>query len=565
MILSLELHLLIHLPRLGCLTLTLTLQVPGQDAADDGWDDDDGLMADLMEMQREPLLADYFATWKCNQVDAKPVAEGDEGEERVEEDGIDSRQRVQRYGRGDIERWEGEKGCRMELRSAFSKTNSMFRSKTMGSMANRGELKFMEPYYEPATRYEGMPSYMTVDTSEHSEATVAGWADAVTSRIGSYDIKTNALEGAGLNTYNMKHYNMTHSPREFPLKIGQWVKVAKASAKKSKRAAAGKSSSLFSKFLAWASRTYPDDPTYYATTPLLLAVRMCRLECVDMLLKLDTGALNAADGWGCRPIDYAMYLYSKDKPNPSFNYLVDLLLAQGPEVNPRRPPTFEDEPKKAKKSKSWFVDQAIMYPMVLAVLCNDKERVAHLVTRLGANADLPRIFLPNVCAYQQGLFENLPVKRTLSCVLPLQLATILKNFDMVKLLLQLGADPNSVGVPKDAAKQTPSSEKLVSDMTKTAEMVDEAPSGFDAIVGAVKMMKDMAVDMIRPHAWATAMHFAARGNASDITILLIKNGALMGGVPINPVCKRKTPLVEAMAYGRKNMTVSKTEHAQEVC
>lgn len=78
---------------------------------------------------------------------------------------------------------------------------------------------------------------------------------------------------------------------------------------------------------------------------------------------------------------------------------------------------------------------------------------------------------------------------------------------------------------------------------------------FESIIAVATNIKNAIMDALRPHAWASGLHFAARANAAKISVLLIDRGALTGGVLLHPVCGRRTPMIEAMAYARKNMTV----------
>lgn len=52
----------------------------------------------------------------------------------------------------------------------------------------------------------------------------------------------------------------------------------------------------------------------------------------------------------------------------------------------------------------WLFDLGVMNPLVNAVLVNDYERTSYLITRLGADPNIPRVFCPDVCAYQQARY-----------------------------------------------------------------------------------------------------------------------------------------------------------------
>lgn len=68
------------------------------------------------------------------------------------------------------------------------------------------------------------------DLSPFDDSKIAAWCEAVAKRgaaaIAAADggAKGDAVEAA---RRAMRYYHMSLSPREFPLKIGQWAKVAK--------------------------------------------------------------------------------------------------------------------------------------------------------------------------------------------------------------------------------------------------------------------------------------------------------------------------------------------------
>ena len=54
----------------------------------------------------------------------------------------------------------------------------------------------------------------------------------------------------------------------------------------------------------------PSRPEFHQTSPLVMAVRLGRLKCVEALLRL-SASINVPDGFGLTPLQYTMFLLLK--------------------------------------------------------------------------------------------------------------------------------------------------------------------------------------------------------------------------------------------------------------
>lgn len=143
-------------------------------------------------------------------------------------------------------------------------------------------------------------------------------------------------------------------------------------------------------------------------------------------------------------LQYAWVMLSKDRSNATYNAMVDLLLSHM--ANPN-------------------VGSGTTSPTILATLMGDAERLCYLVLKCGGAVTklrkkgsgavvgrAPGVFLPDIPTYLSGLWEK-DVGRCQAVVRPLHVAVLTKRFDMVRLLLDLGADVNQMAAPKDGEAQ----------------------------------------------------------------------------------------------------------------
>ena len=111
---------------------------------------------------------------------------------------------------------------------------------------------------------------------------------------------------------NIKWYLKSMCPDEFPLKGGQWKSVLKKTKKAVDEARRrlpckpGQRPEVRKKTAWFGIPSLPSRPELHLTSPLVLAVRLGRAECVAALCRLST-SLNTPDGFNVTPTMYAMF------------------------------------------------------------------------------------------------------------------------------------------------------------------------------------------------------------------------------------------------------------------
>lgn len=100
-----------------------------------------------------------------------------------------------------------------------------------------------------------------------------------------------ALAGPALRERNLRWYLNSMSPTEFPLKPGQWrsfVKKTKKAVEEARKRAPrqpGSKASVRSKTAWFGIPDLPSRPELNLTSPLVMAVRLGRVECVEQLVR----------------------------------------------------------------------------------------------------------------------------------------------------------------------------------------------------------------------------------------------------------------------------------------
>eukprot|EP00798_Chlamydomonas_sp_ICE-L_P005591 gene5591-12744_t len=333
----------------------------------------------------------------------------------------------------------------------------------------------------------------------------------VNARLKEYKIvKEQQTVSADLRQRNIKWYLKSMSPQEFPLAQGKWAaslkkcKKAEEAARQRRPLPLGKKATH--KKTSWfGGADVPTRPELNSTSPLVLAVRLGRISCVQALLK-HSPSINIPDGFGVTPIQYALFLLLKDRHNKVVQQITDLILSHLPFTSshivasmymlPRTDfPTLSSSPyiqvvqqitdtilshlpfassramasmyllpraekalANARKAGTQLKDLAnfkekvlalknfqpvnhpnFMDPMVLATLLNDMPRLASLVFRWVGWLAEPGL------ACLQGQWEKM-AGNCRSKVLPLHVGVMQKKLETVRLMLDMGADPNTFGV-----------------------------------------------------------------------------------------------------------------------
>ncbi|KAG2495925.1 hypothetical protein HYH03_005857 [Edaphochlamys debaryana] len=213
---------------------------------------------------------------------------------------------------------------RVASRAASEHRSKSFTAGLLGGLTSgtKGDRLYAnEPYYQPGTRYNGLPRYMAVDVEAHPGAKYEGHLAAWRGRlealggVGGGRIKEERrLEGADLRARNIAWYNKSMSPVEFPLKQGKWKSFLRLSAKaveaaKKRRPCKPGQKPKPRKKTAWFGLPdLPSRPELAQTSPLVYAVRLWRPKCVAVLLKYSAAAPNLPDAHGLTPLAYAMFL-----------------------------------------------------------------------------------------------------------------------------------------------------------------------------------------------------------------------------------------------------------------
>ncbi|GFR45476.1 hypothetical protein Agub_g6877 [Astrephomene gubernaculifera] len=216
-----------------------------------------------------------------------------------------------------------------------------------------------EPYYQPATRFQGRPGYMDdgeydlndvrvgeeVTTLYHKygarpERVYDGMVREWEARVAGYRIpEDKLLEGADLRARNIKWYHKSMSPNEYPLKIGKWKSFAKMSAKaveeakKRRPRKPNEKPKIRSKKAWFGLPDLPSRPELALTSPLVYAVRLGRVRCAAELCRLSGALPSMPDAHGHCPLAYAMFMLAKDRHSKPLQQLTDLLLAARPVVD----------------------------------------------------------------------------------------------------------------------------------------------------------------------------------------------------------------------------------------
>ena len=97
-------------------------------------------------------------------------------------------------------------------------------------------------------------------------------------------------------------------PEEFPLKSGQWTSVIKKTkkaveeARKRRPCKPGVRPEIRKKTAWFGIPSLPSRPELRLTSPLAMAVRLGRADCVQALCRLSCASLNEPDGFNVTPI-----------------------------------------------------------------------------------------------------------------------------------------------------------------------------------------------------------------------------------------------------------------------
>ena len=100
-------------------------------------------------------------------------------------------------------------------------------------------------------------------------------------------------------------------PEEFPLKPGQWKSLLKKTKKAGEAARMrlpckpGEKPEVRKRTAWFGIPSLPSRPELYMTSPLAMAVRLGRADCVEALCRL-SNSLNTIDGFEVTPIQYAL-------------------------------------------------------------------------------------------------------------------------------------------------------------------------------------------------------------------------------------------------------------------
>ncbi|KAG2423290.1 hypothetical protein HXX76_015439 [Chlamydomonas incerta] len=421
-----------------------------------------------------------------------------------------------------------------------------------------------DPYYKKGSKYKGLPKYMDeklvkVDSVPLGE--LLALADGLAERLARYPAPAEEAAppaAADLRERNIKWYNLSLSPQEYPMKLGQWkaaLKKAKAAAAAARLRAAkgpGGKVTVRSRKAWFGLPAMPSRPELRETSALVYAVRLARPACVAALLEASLAPLNLPDGWGVTPTAYAAYLLARDKHNTALQHIYDMLLARLPQVNYTR-----------LDSADGNAGHSLLCPINLAVVTGDKARLAHLVLRCAGAINNSWTLLGDIPTYLSGLWEKAVAKCDSRCP-ALCLAVLSKRIDMVKLCLDLGANPNVYGESRDLKLKA----KLAKEWSEEQERARKLKEEYRGVMSkaSLGLMQKLArlkraisrieiPGLTKPHPFVTPLHLAARTGQAEVVFLLLRRGSLSNGGGSVPYAKY-TPLQEAMMYARSNFSAT---------
>ncbi|PNW72997.1 hypothetical protein CHLRE_14g614850v5 [Chlamydomonas reinhardtii] len=485
------------------------------------------------------------------------VAEGREGGNSSDSDTSDDSENEGAGGEGGGPTGEGKMESALEdLKDAGMGLVSKLMDKRVA---------ITDPYYKKGSKYKGLPKYMDeklVKVGAVPLAELLALADAgLAERLARYPAPAEEAAppaAADLRERNIKWYNHSLSPQEYPMKLGQWksaLKKAKAAAAAARLRAAkgpGGKVTVRSRKVWFGLPAMPSRPELRETSALVYAVRLARPACVAALLEASLAPLNLPDGWGVTATAYAAYMVARDKHNTTLQHVYDMLLAKLPQVNYTR-----------LDSTDGNAGHSLLCPINLAIVSGDKSRLAHLVLRCAGAINNSWTLLGDIPTYLSGLWEKAVAKCDSRCP-ALCLAVLSKRIDMVKLCLDLGANPNVFGESRDLKLKAKLAKEWAEEQERARKLKEEYRGVMSkASLGLMQKLARLkrAISRIeipgltKPHGFVTPLHLAARTGQAEVVFLLLRRGALSNGGGSVPYAKY-TPLQEAMMYARSNFSAT---------
>eukprot|EP00798_Chlamydomonas_sp_ICE-L_P030721 gene30721-35750_t len=199
----------------------------------------------------------------------------------------------------------------------------------------------------------------------------------------------------------------------------------------------------------------PATPPKAGTSPLVLAVRLGRISCVQALLK-HSPSINIPDGFGVTPIQYALFLLLKERHNKVVQQIADLILSHRP-----------------------FTSSCIVACM-RPVSRSDFPTLSSSIFRCAGNLNDSYVALPDIPTYLQGQWEKM-AGNCRSKVLPLHVGVMQKKLETVRLMLDMGADPNTFGVEYSGDLKKDIERRRSLFREKSQEVKDQIEEGVSAI------------------------------------------------------------------------------------
>ncbi|GFH19061.1 serine/threonine-protein phosphatase 6 regulatory ankyrin repeat subunit C [Haematococcus lacustris] len=202
----------------------------------------------------------------------------------------------------------------------------------------RHGLDMDDPYFLPDTLYQGQPKFMQIDLSPHSQQDIDNLVAAMHKRMDEYDeLREPTLVGMPMRQRNLKWWLRSLCAEEYPMKVGAWRKLAKLTATAlrvaAERVPSGVPLPQRKRTVFFGLPELPSRLELEETSALILAVRLGRVDCLQALLDCgDRTLLNKRDLWGHSALDYAYFMFAKDKRNMILQQMVDMLLYARPEV-----------------------------------------------------------------------------------------------------------------------------------------------------------------------------------------------------------------------------------------